>query len=291
MSGRVSLDPPGEERSRTPTSWSGSTTALSCGWSTRGTFGFSAVYTDEELAGSPLRLLGADAWEEPLTTSELGARLAGRTAPIKPLLLDQRIVAGLGNIYADEALFRARIHPIREGGSLTPAEVARLRRAVKVTLDAGLRWGGTTLDDRGFLSPDGRGRRLRPAAHGLRQDRVALPPLRHPDRAHRAAGAGYPLLPGVPRVRTNPGLLTLQPPGCGGGLPGGPDHGTNRGRESQGCDSTPGMLGRPCCSRHCPSSASSRSPAVPGWSSTRGSTSSSAPTAPASPTSSTPSPG
>ncbi|HEY5727347.1 MAG TPA: zinc finger domain-containing protein [Acidimicrobiia bacterium] len=84
------------------------------------------------------------------------AALAGRTAPIKALLLDQRIVSGLGNIYADEALFRARIHPSREGGSLTPDEVARLRRAVKVTLDAGLRWGGTTLDDLAYLLPDGR---------------------------------------------------------------------------------------------------------------------------------------
>ena len=120
------------------------------------TFGFVWALTPDELAESSLAALGPDAHTALPRSPALAAALAGRTAPIKALLLDQRIVSGLGNIYADEALFRARIHPSRAGGSLTPDEVARLRRAVKATLDASLRWGGTTLDDRRYLLPDGR---------------------------------------------------------------------------------------------------------------------------------------
>jgi formamidopyrimidine-DNA glycosylase len=120
------------------------------------TFGFVWALTPDEMAESSLAALGPDAHAALPRSSSLAAALAGRTAPIKALLLDQRIISGLGNIYADEALFRARIHPTRQGGSLTGDEVARLRRAVKVTLDAGLRWGGTTLDDLAYLLPDGR---------------------------------------------------------------------------------------------------------------------------------------
>ncbi|MBA2338230.1 MAG: bifunctional DNA-formamidopyrimidine glycosylase/DNA-(apurinic or apyrimidinic site) lyase [Acidimicrobiia bacterium] len=120
------------------------------------TFGYVWALTPEEMAASSLALLGPDAHIALPRTPRLAAELAGRTAPIKALLLDQRIVAGLGNIYADEALFRGRVAPTRPGGSLDAAEVARLRKAIKVSLDAGLRWGGTTLEDRRFLLPDGR---------------------------------------------------------------------------------------------------------------------------------------
>ncbi len=74
----------------------------------------------------------------------LATTLAGRTAPIKALVLDQRIVAGVGNIYADEALFRSRIHPRRRGGSLSAVEVARLRRAIRRALRLGIEHRGTT---------------------------------------------------------------------------------------------------------------------------------------------------
>jgi formamidopyrimidine-DNA glycosylase len=72
------------------------------------------------------------------------------------LLLDQTIIAGLGNIYADEALHRARVAPHRPAGRLDHDEVVRLRAAIKATLAAGLRWGGTSLDDLAYLLPDGR---------------------------------------------------------------------------------------------------------------------------------------
>src|SRR4051794_17711559 len=77
----------------------------------------------------------------------------GRRAPVKAFLLDQRHVAGVGNIYADEALFRARIHPLRPAGSLTRAQSDALAGAVRTALEAGLDAGGATIDD--FRHADG----------------------------------------------------------------------------------------------------------------------------------------
>ena len=87
------------------------------------------------------------------TAARLGSILAGRRASIKSVLLDQRRVAGVGNIYADEALWRARIHPRRPAGALGPAEVARLHRAVRVVLRRGIELQGSTLRD--YATPDG----------------------------------------------------------------------------------------------------------------------------------------
>ncbi len=156
MSGRVSLDPPDSERTPHTHLVVGFDTGVELRLIDPRTFGFTAVYTDEEIADSPLRLLGADVWEQPLTAAELGARLKGRTAPIKPLLLDQRIVAGLGNIYADEALFRAGIKPHRPGGSLDEEDIARLVEAIPPVVAAALADGGTSLGDLAYLLPDGR---------------------------------------------------------------------------------------------------------------------------------------
>jgi formamidopyrimidine-DNA glycosylase len=120
------------------------------------TFGFVAAYTRDELERSSLSRLGPDALTDLPRSSRLALLLEGRTAPIKALLLDQAIVAGLGNIYADEALYRARVSPLRPGGGLTFQEVVRLRRGIVTTLDAAIRHGGTSLDDLAYLLPDGR---------------------------------------------------------------------------------------------------------------------------------------
>ncbi|MCB2223300.1 MAG: bifunctional DNA-formamidopyrimidine glycosylase/DNA-(apurinic or apyrimidinic site) lyase [Actinobacteria bacterium] len=120
------------------------------------TFGFVAALLPDEVAGDSISLLGPDALDALPRTPALAARLAGRTAPIKALLLDQRFLAGLGNIYADEVLHRAGILPSRPGGSLDGGEVAALRRSIRPVLDAGLRHGGTSLDDLAYLLPDGR---------------------------------------------------------------------------------------------------------------------------------------
>lgn len=80
-------------------------------------------------------------------------RLAGRKAPVKAVLLDQRVVAGVGNIYADEALFAAGIHPCRRVHRLRPKEKERLFSAIVQVLELGIHFGGTTLRD--YVDSDG----------------------------------------------------------------------------------------------------------------------------------------
>jgi formamidopyrimidine-DNA glycosylase len=79
--------------------------------------------------------LGPDAADRTWTAVQLGAALAKRRGPIKPALLDQRLVAGLGNIYAAEALWRARISPFVRADSLTAAQVRALRSAIAAVID------------------------------------------------------------------------------------------------------------------------------------------------------------
>jgi formamidopyrimidine-DNA glycosylase len=99
------------------------------------------------------RRLGAEPFARAFTARALGARLAGRRAPIKAALLDQRSLAGMGNIYADEALWRARVHPLRPAGELDEAELKRLHRAIRAALEAGIARQGATLRD--YAAPDG----------------------------------------------------------------------------------------------------------------------------------------
>lgn len=82
-----------------------------------------------------------------ISVRELAARLGGRRAPIKTLLLDQRILAGVGNIYSDEALFRAGIHPLRPAGRLSLDEVQRLLRALRRVLREAIAAGGSSVSD------------------------------------------------------------------------------------------------------------------------------------------------
>jgi formamidopyrimidine-DNA glycosylase len=91
--------------------------------------------------------LGLEPFDERFTVAHMRALAKGRTAPIKALLLDQRRIAGVGNIYADEALFRAGIHPRRAAGSLSADQLARLREAVIAALAAGIDARGATIDD------------------------------------------------------------------------------------------------------------------------------------------------
>ena len=156
MSGRISLAAPGDEEAPHTNVVVRTTGGVEMRMVDPRTFGFVAVYTPDEYEGSPLSRLGPDALTGLPRAPQLASRLAGRTAPIKALLLDQGFLAGIGNIYADEILHRARIRPDREGGSLAGAEVKALRAAVRPVLDAGLRFGGTSLDDLGYLLPDGR---------------------------------------------------------------------------------------------------------------------------------------
>ena len=127
--------------------------------------GSDAAYRDVRRFGTWLLLepgelqpyLDARVGPEPLdpkfTAKELAIRLAKRRAPVKAAILDQRTLAGVGNIYADEALWRARIHPLREAGSLEPAEIRKLRQAIRDVLLLGIERQGSTLRD--YALPDG----------------------------------------------------------------------------------------------------------------------------------------
>jgi len=103
------------------------------------------AYVDARVGREPL----ADAYR----AKHLAQALAGRRAPIKAALLDQRTVAGVGNIYADEALWRARVHPLTRAQDLDVEEVAAVYRGVRAALRAGLRRQGSTLRD--YRLPDG----------------------------------------------------------------------------------------------------------------------------------------
>ena len=128
--------------------------------------GDRVLFTDPRRFGTGVVLRGTEAREgyfaarlgvEPLhpdfTAEALRSLAAGRRAPAKAFLLTQERIAGVGNIYADEALFRAGIHPLRPVGSLRRAQLAALRDAVVESLKAGIDARGATIDD--FRHPDG----------------------------------------------------------------------------------------------------------------------------------------
>jgi len=124
------------------------------------------AFADPRRFGTGELALGVDALEafcaarlgvEPLdgdfTAAHLHALARGSRAPIKAFLLDQKRIAGVGNIYADEALYRARIHPLRPANRLTRPQAKALRDAVVESLNAGIAAKGATIDD--FRDPDG----------------------------------------------------------------------------------------------------------------------------------------
>jgi formamidopyrimidine-DNA glycosylase len=116
-------------------------------------FGTWLVLEAGELAPYLATRVGDEPLDALFTAARLGERLAKRRAPIKAALLDQRTLAGLGNIYVDEALWRARIHPLRPAESIDRAELRRLHKAIRTTLEAGIARQGATLRD--YALPDG----------------------------------------------------------------------------------------------------------------------------------------
>jgi formamidopyrimidine-DNA glycosylase len=128
--------------------------------------GDRVVFADMRRFGTGIVLLGDEARDayfserlgvEPLgpdfTDDALREMARGRKRPVKAFLLDQERIAGVGNIYADEALYRAKIHPLRNVGTLTRAQLRELRDGVVASLDAALDAGGATISD--YRQPDG----------------------------------------------------------------------------------------------------------------------------------------
>lgn len=112
--------------------------------------------------------VGPEPLDEGFGAEAILAAAAGRRAPIKSLLLDQRRVAGLGNIYADEALWHAGLHPLRPAGTITAPEAERLREAIVEVLLASLESGGSTLRD--YRDTTGRAGRFQERWHVYKQE-------------------------------------------------------------------------------------------------------------------------
>ncbi|HEX4323656.1 MAG TPA: bifunctional DNA-formamidopyrimidine glycosylase/DNA-(apurinic or apyrimidinic site) lyase [Gaiellaceae bacterium] len=109
--------------------------------------GDAEPYLDARVGDEPLDAL--------FTAARLGEGLAGRRTSLKAALLDQRTLAGMGNIYVDEALWRARLNPLRPAAGLDRAELRRLHRGIRAALEHGLARQGSTLRD--YRLPDGSG--------------------------------------------------------------------------------------------------------------------------------------
>jgi formamidopyrimidine-DNA glycosylase len=155
--------------------------------------GHRLVYVDPRRFGTGHLVRGAAVREEYLrtrigiepltaefTAEHLRALARGRIAPVKAFVLDQRRIAGVGNIYADEALFRAGIHPLRPAGRLSRADWERMREGIEAALSAGIEAKGASIDD--FRHIDG--------ARGSFQDRFLV---------HRRAGEPCPRCGGTIR--------------------------------------------------------------------------------------------
>jgi formamidopyrimidine-DNA glycosylase len=111
-------------------------------------FGLMDLCPTEALAAHPLLAeLGPEPVEADFTAKLLAGRIAGKSSPIKLVLLDQKVVAGIGNIYASEALFRAGIDPFRSADSLTRGELCRMAPAITEVLNEAIAAGGSSLRD------------------------------------------------------------------------------------------------------------------------------------------------
>jgi formamidopyrimidine-DNA glycosylase len=113
-------------------------------------FGVMWLADDESAVN---KMLGPEPLEKNFTPAALGKILKDRKAPVKPVLLDQSLIAGIGNMYADESLFEARIHPLKPAGKLSADEVKRLHRAILHVLRKALARGGASI--RNYIRPEG----------------------------------------------------------------------------------------------------------------------------------------
>ena len=132
--------------------------------------------------------LGVEPFDPAFTGRHLRELARRSRAPVKAFLLDQRKVAGVGNIYADEALFRAGIHPLRPADRLTARQCDALRDAVVASLSAGIEAKGATIDD--FRHPDGVQGSFQDQFLVHRRESLPCPSCGRPVRKLRAAGRG-----------------------------------------------------------------------------------------------------
>jgi formamidopyrimidine-DNA glycosylase len=138
--------------------------------------------------------LGREPLAPAFTVKRLGEALAGRRAPVKAAILDQRRLAGVGNIYADEALWRARIHPWRPARELDEEELRALHRGIRAALKAGIARQGATLRD--YRTPDGGSGRMQHEFKVYGREGEPCERCGRPIEKTRAAGRGTWFCPG-----------------------------------------------------------------------------------------------
>ncbi len=153
--------------------------------------------------------LGPDALS--VSRGELVSALGGTSRPVKAALLDQALIAGLGNIYVDDALFRSGVHPATPADALDPRQVAELQRSIRVILRRAIKAGGTTLRD----YTDGSGRAGRFAVDHAVYGRAGRPCLQ----------CGSVLIRSLIGQRTTVNCPSCQPPALAGTT--GQNHGAN----------------------------------------------------------------
>ena len=151
-------------------------------------FGTWHLFEPHELDPYLAQRLGREPLERGFTARRLAERLTNRRAPVKAALLDQRTVAGLGNIYADEALWRARVHPLRVAGALDRDELTRLVRGIRDALKAGIMRQGASLRD--YSTPDGARGRMQEEFRVYGRAGEPCPRCGTPIEKIRAAGRG-----------------------------------------------------------------------------------------------------
>ena len=123
------------------------------------TFGEVVVFdpTNVEVELPELARLGIDPIADGITRAQFAHLVRGRSRQIKALLLDQHVIAGIGNIYCDESLHLARVRHDRLSDSLTPQEITRLHGAIVTVLEEAIATGGSTLADSQYVGVDGEG--------------------------------------------------------------------------------------------------------------------------------------
>ena len=142
--------------------------------------------------------LGREPLAQAFTSRRLGEALEGRRAPVKAAILDQRRLAGVGNIYADEALWRARIHPQRPAGELREDELRALHRGIRAALKAGIARQGATLRD--YRTPNGDAGRMQHEFKVYGREGEPCERCGQPIEKIRAAGRGTWYCPGCQRL-------------------------------------------------------------------------------------------
>jgi len=143
---------------------------------------FYLVENADEVVGH----LGPEPLDPEWRVEDLARALRSRRAPIKALLLDQRVVAGIGNIYADEALFLARVHPLRPGGDLSEEEVQRLHEAIRLVLAQAIALRGSSIST--YLPPSGQQGEYQEARRVFRREDAPCPRCGTPIERIRVRG-------------------------------------------------------------------------------------------------------